>query len=219
MKVTWSGIAIVNATGKLGGTVLQNGRFGSIARIWKKPTNKILPNFNTNSEKQFFTEITSRWRTLTPTQRLAWNPALPTGLSGFNYYTRANLAYYRQHGTYLDTPPIQGPTPTITGYSYSVDHTTGNYTIDFTQATLLTTWITNIFAANNYSPGVALPRKSEFRLVQQRFITVGANHVVNSALVKSVPIIVGSRCFVKIVLFDSLTGLLLAPLYFTAIAT
>jgi hypothetical protein len=219
MKVIWSGVAIVVGTGKIGGSVLQNGRFGSIARKWVKGTVVNAPNFNTNSQKQFFREITSNWRALTSVQRLAWNPGVPTGLSGFNLYTKANLSYYRQNGSYLLTPPIQGAAPVITGYTFSVDHSSGDYTISFTVASGASTWVTNIYAANNYSLGVFRPRKSEYRLVQQRFIGPGANSFSSSALVKGVPIIAGAQCFIKIVLFDSLTGLLSAPLFFAAVAT
>ncbi len=219
MKVTFSGIGIVDGTGKLGGTVIQGGRFGSVARRWIKPTVINTPNFNANSEKQFFRLIVARWRTLAAADRISWNPALPTGLSGFNYYTQANLIVYRLTGGFIDTKPVPVASPIITAMSYSIDSVTHIFTFNYTGGAGISGWRFNFFLANNYSTGVARARQSEYRLLDSTIILAGPNVWTNNAQIQGVSPITGSQCFMKLVIANKFTGQVVAPSYFSAICT
>jgi hypothetical protein len=219
MKVTWSGIGLVGGTGKIGGSVIQNGRFGPIARRLIKPTVINTPNFNANSEKEYFRFITSQWKTLTPTQRVSWNPALPTGLSGFNYFVKANLIYYRLNNSILSLAPLAASFPSISGQIFSIDHAPPLITFDYVSAGVVTNWSFNIFLAINYSPGVALCRKSEFRLLGTVAVVIGINVFILVARIQGVATILNSNNFLKVVLVNSITGQQSAPSYYSAICT
>jgi hypothetical protein len=219
MKVTFSGLMITDGTGKIGGNTIQNSRFGKVARINVRPTVVNRPNFNYNSEKQFFREIVSNWRNLATSDRLSWNPATPTGKSGFNYYVQQNLTFYRYNGTFLTSKPLTGVPPTNTAMSYGVDHATGIGTFNVTGDVTSGGYVWNLYTANNFSPGVAICRKSAFRLVLQPTTVVGFNAFTFSAKILEINILQKSKCFLKAVLLDPKTGILSAPLYFSAIAT
>ena len=219
MKVTWSGIGLIGGTGKLGGTVIQNGRFGPIARRLIKPTVINTPNFNANSEKEYFRFITSQWRTLTPTQRVSWNPLLPTGLSGFNYFVRANLIYYRLNGAILPLAPIAAAFPTISGPVFAIDHAPPLITFSYVGAGVVANWKFNIFLAINFSAGVAMCRKSAFRLLGAEPVAVGINVFTMVAKIKGVATVLNSNNFLKVVLVNSVTGQASAPSFYQAICT
>jgi hypothetical protein len=219
MKVTWSGVGMVGGTGKLGGTVIQGGRFGSIARIWKRPTVVNLANFNTNSEKIIFRQIVSNWRGLSPSDRTSWQPPTPVGLSGYNLYVQANLISYRVNGVFLTTAPIALTYPPSSLTSPAVDSGTGNFTIVYSNTNLDLTWKFNFFIINNLSTGVTSPQKSQFRLIGIDSVLNGLGTYTVRASVKGVAPIAGSQSIIKIVMINVSTGQSAAPLYFSAIVT
>jgi hypothetical protein len=206
MKLTWSGIAIVTGTGKIGGSVVQGGRFGSIGRVWIKPTTINLANFNANSEKEYFRFITSAWRTLTSVQRTSWTPLVPSGLSGFNLFVQKNLVYYRLNGTLLTSAPVAAAFPTLSAIDIAIDGGTQQITLDYTSAGIVANWYINLFVINNLSPGVQYPQKSLFRLINSIRVLAGPNTSVVDVRIKNVDVIVGSQTFAKLVLVNKVTG-------------
>lgn len=219
MKVTFSGIAIVDGTGKIGGNTIQGSRFGKIARVNVRPTIVNAANFNYNSEKAIFREIVSRWRTLSPTQRLSWDPLIPTGLSGFNYYTQANLIYFRLNGTYIDVAPLALASPALSLASLTATHVSGNMTFTVTSVLPTAGWHFNFFASNNLSKGIASPQKSSFRLCSNADLVLGLYNYVFDARRQGIELIAGSQCFSKIVMVNDVTGQQTAPAYYSCLVT
>jgi len=219
MKVTWSGIGPVNGTGKLGGTVFQNGRFGSIARRWVKPVNVVAPNFNGNFQRVNFSQITAAWRGLTPTERASWTPIGPGGLSGYNLFVSANLNYYRSQGIYITTYSPPGPAEVYTTANIQFNHATGLCKIDITVVSSVAGQGFLFYVANNLSKGVQSVRKSLFRLVYEDFPPNGVNHESFDARINGVPLIMGSQCFLKLTPFDLSTGFTLVPTIYSALVT
>ncbi len=219
MKVVFSGIGVVNGTGKLGGTVFQNGRFGSVARRWVRGTTVNIPNFNANDEKLMFQKITSRWRTLTPTQQNSWTPTILTGLSGFNTYTSRNLVYYRQNGVYLDVKPLDNPAPLNSLFSFDIDSGTQQFTVRFFNNSFVVNQNMTFFLVINLSSGILLPRKSLFRYSTSVGIGAGLNTNTLSLPPNFPAIIVNGNCFCKCVPQDTNTGQAFAPQILQSIAT
>ncbi len=219
MKVVFSGIGIVGGSGKLGGSVIQNGRFGPIARRWVRGTTVNIPNFNANDEKLMFQKITSRWRTLTPTQQNSWTPTILTGLSGFNTYTSRNLVYYRQNGIFLDVKPIDNPAPINSLFSFNIDSGTQLFTVRFTNASFVINQTMTFFLVINLSAGILLPRQSLFRYSTAVLIGPGLN-IIPLGLPPNFPAIIqNGNCFCKCVPQDGNTGQAFAPQILQAIAS
>lgn len=84
LLVKWSGIAVTDGRGKVGGTVLSKSRGGATAR------NKVTPiNRGTAAQSQvraIFGSFAQTWRTLTQAQRNAWNALGNTGLTFTNIF-------------------------------------------------------------------------------------------------------------------------------------
>jgi len=84
LLVKWSGIAVTDGRGKVGGTVFSKSKAGATAR------NKVTPiNRRTAAQSQIraiFTSFSQLFRTLTDSQITAWNAAASSGFTTTNIF-------------------------------------------------------------------------------------------------------------------------------------
>lgn len=121
LLVKWSGIAMTDGRGKVGGSVLSKSRSGATVR------NKVTP-INRRSAAQsevraLLTAFAQAWRSLTQTQRNQWNEAANNGYtttnifgdvvkkSGLNLYTSLNINLTLVGGTNISAPPSPDAVP------------------------------------------------------------------------------------------------------------
>lgn len=101
-------------SGRVGPVVYVNGRYGQIVRQYVLPRNPQTPDQQSN--RSHFGAVSSRWRALTPEQRIAWCIAAAdsytvsrTGrrvaLNGYNYFIRVNAARAHLGLSQFDLPP------------------------------------------------------------------------------------------------------------------
>lgn len=77
MLTTWSGVGMIEGSGKLGGTVMFKGRSGSQARVKTKGVN---PRTNLQlARRSKLSQYSQAWLGLTAAQRSAWNEAAASG--------------------------------------------------------------------------------------------------------------------------------------------
>lgn len=121
MLVKWSGIAITDGRGKVGGSVLSKSKAGATVR------NKVTPiNRRTGAQsavRAVFTSFSQLFRTLTDSQITAWNVAAAAGFtttnifgdtikkSGSMLYNSLNVNLVIAGGTAISNPPDSADTP------------------------------------------------------------------------------------------------------------
>lgn len=121
MLVKWSGIAITDGRGKVGGSVLSKSKAGATVR------NKVTPiNRRTSAQstiRAIFTSFSQAFRTLTDSQITAWNAAAAAGFtttnifgdtikkSGSMLYTSLNVNLSIAGGASISDPPSPSDTP------------------------------------------------------------------------------------------------------------
>lgn len=103
MLIKWSGIAVVDGRGKLGGTVFSRNKAGAISRNWVKPANP--KTTYQSSVRAQMASVSVDWRGLSESDRLGWNAAGGSGdwsylnkmaetknPSGFQLFMKLNLS-------------------------------------------------------------------------------------------------------------------------------
>lgn len=134
LLIKMSGIAAVDARGKVGGSVFSKSRAGAYVRNKVTPVNRRSPAQQAvRSVLAFFSQ---KWRSLTQSQINGWNSAANTGFkttnifgdtvakSGIGLYTGLNMNLTSAEQATIDDAPIQGavgnmisidPEATVTG--------------------------------------------------------------------------------------------------------
>ena len=104
-------------SGRLGSVVYVNSRYGQIARQYVPPRNPRTPAQQNN--RASFATVSSRWRALTPAQRLAWclaaankyatnaSTGQKVSLNGFNYFVGTNARRAHLNLPLFDLPPSE----------------------------------------------------------------------------------------------------------------
>jgi hypothetical protein len=208
MKVTLSGIGVVDGSGKIGGTVFQHGRFGIICRRQFKPTTSGWAFPETNTQKANFASIATTWRSISESDQLAWIAAAPLPLSGYQYYVQLNLNYYFWNGGFLTTPPTINPLNTLSAVTLIYQASLSNYKLNGLGAGSGTGNVINLYGLNNMSTGINAPRLSQFRLFQFPPLVGGLHSYTLIPFIKGVPLTIGSKCFLQYAILDTNTGYL-----------
>lgn len=125
LKVKMSGVGIVEARGKLGGTVFTKNRSGAACRVKVTPVNHQSPD--QQEVRVNFGGRSSAFRSLTQDQINAWNEAAASGfpitniwgdpvhLTGANLYTSLNLNLAIVGVAAISDPPSAGTVSSPTG--------------------------------------------------------------------------------------------------------
>jgi hypothetical protein len=206
MKVVFGGACITSGTGKIGGTVIQGGPYGPIARINFKPKNRNANNQFQPCEKEIFASVAKSWRSLNPTQITAWNAAVTPPLSGYSFYLQINLQFFRINGSFLLIPPsfVVAPSSIVLS-SASLDFAS-NYELiaNFTASTNPNTL--HLFVSNNNPLGQTKIVKSRLRLVSSMVAIAGVHTYIFNPTLFGVTARNGMSSFIGVRLFDSVTG-------------
>lgn len=130
MKAKW-GALMVDGRGKIGGHVASKNRGGAYLRTKVTPSN---PNSSAQSKaRSILSSLSQQWRTLTDTERLAWNEAVKDWAttdifgdaknpSGLNLFVKVNSNISNVEGDLLTTPPekMEVPSSNLASISYDV---------------------------------------------------------------------------------------------------
>jgi hypothetical protein len=159
--------------GKLNGSVFSKNRGGAYVR------NKVTPvNPQTTSQgnvRSKLTALSQGWRSLTETQRNAWNTAVSnfTGTdifgdiktpSGINLYTKINLNLANAGQSQLNLPPLPGSVGVFNSLTITATATTPALTVAFTQTGVAAGQTVIVEATTQLSAGKNFV-KSEFRKI------------------------------------------------------
>ena len=113
--IKWSGIAVTDGRGKVGGTVFSKSRGGATAKNKVTPSNP--RSANQSLIRARFTALSQQFRTLGAAAISAWNTAAASGfsltnifgdvvqMSGINFFVRVNQNLLLAGGATITSPP------------------------------------------------------------------------------------------------------------------
>jgi hypothetical protein len=208
MKVIFSGSFITGGSGKLGGTVVQGGPYGPIARNGFRPKVRNINNAFQPCEKEAFTNVAKLWRVLTAPQVALWNAYAIAPLTGYATFLKFNLQYYRINGTYLVTPVTLPVVPASIVLNSCTRSSPNQFTLNYTGTLSVNTNYLHIFVSLNNSFGAVRCVKSRLRLVNTTILVTGGNIYTFVNTVHNVSGLAGCSQFVGVRLFDTVTGYL-----------
>ena len=203
-SIKYSGIGIVDAAGKVNGTVLSRNRGGSYARVWVKPTNPA-------SVKQIFqrnqlSTLSAGFRALGQPAIAQWNSAainfpIKNRLgetihpSGIDLYVGLNINLISIGLPIIAVPPV--PQDTLGFNTMSLTSVAGVVKIVFTPTPSPTTSNSLIFATPGLSAGVSFV-KSQYRLIGSMVHTTASPFDITALYTtKFGAPIVGTQIFVQ----------------------
>lgn len=134
------GVAISQASGRVGGTIFSHNRGGMYMRNGTKP--KVVVSDAAMEQKAIMGVCSRAWATLDNSQRAAWrtwaveNPVInrlgeSRTLSGSQAYNQINARLLRCGGSALSLPPIGGPPVPLTTLSAAADASDGTLVLTF----------------------------------------------------------------------------------------
>lgn len=215
MKAKFGSI-VVDGRGKLGGHVYSKNRGGAYVRTKVTPVNP-----QTTAQllvRGFFTMLSQSWRTLTDTQRQAWNGAVEnfqrTDIfgdikkpSGINLYMRLNQNLLNAGGAIIDTPPAPTSTPESITFSSAPNGTVPALSIVFAPSPVPADVAYVIEATPCLSPGKSFI-KNQYRNIK---VIPAAGATPNNALAaytaKFGDLVTGQIVGLRIKAVDLLTGI------------
>lgn len=215
MKVTWSGIGMIEGSGKLGGTVMLKSKSGPSARVKTKGVN---PRTNSQITRRAALSARSQaWRGLTAAQRDAWNAAAASGAfsqksvlgrsynpSGSQLYGKLNLNILLLGGSAITEPPLKTALTQVLLTALSAADATPALSLTFT-GTLGANEALLIYATGNLSPGITRPGDSQYRLITTYTSTSPANILAAFQAIYGDPV-EDQKIFVKALIGDDTTG-------------
>ena len=208
MKVIFSGSFITGGSGKLGGTVVQGGPYGPIARNGFRPKVRNINNAFQPCEKEAFTNVAKLWRVLTAPQVALWNAYAIAPLTGYSTFLKFNLQYYRINGTYLVTPvtlPVVPASIVLNSGRYFVIPA---WELNYTGTTSVNANQIHIFIVYNVSLGATKLVKSRLRLISVTPLLSGVHNYSFASLLNNVQVKAGTTAFYGVRLLDLTTGYL-----------
>jgi len=214
-KVKFSAL-VSDMRNKLNGSVFSKNRAGSYLR------NKVTP-VNPQSTAQVnvrnrFTVLSQNWRGLTDAQRLSWAAAVDsykrTDIFGdlktpspLNLYMRINGNLQIVDVTPIDTAPVAGDTPQLTGLQASGIISASEIQIDTNEGAVPANTAYVVDATPPVSAGVSFV-KSQFRTIQ--ILDAGTAmpaDVWNNYVDRFGTPLAGQKVFIRVVAIDKTTGL------------
>lgn len=209
--IKMSGIGIVEARGKLGGSVFGKNKSASVIRKYTKPNN---PRTNRQlSQRANFSYIANLWRGLTTALMESWNQAAASGEwpvtnkvgdksqpSGIQLFARLNNTLKAIGSPYIDAPPLK---VSFTGIQLGALTITGAaMTLAYTED-LAGTETLQIFASPGASAGVSRP--SNFKLIATSTAISPINLFSGYTSVFGTPV-AGQKVFVRVEIIAQETG-------------
>lgn len=169
--IKYSGFAVVDMSGKVGGSVASRNRGGAYMRTWVKPVNP--RSIRQIQARTTLTGLSQAFRSLTLTQIASWNASTVNfpkvnriagriKLSGLSLFVSLNTNLQNIGLPPLSVPPI--PQDIIGFTSLTLTSVLGVLNAVFTPTPTDATTSTLVYATIGLSPGVNFV-KSEYRLI------------------------------------------------------
>lgn len=158
------GAIIVDGRGKIGGHVASKNRGGAYLRTKVTPTNP--KSVAQSAVRNRLTSLSQAWKSLTETQRSAWNAAVanfaktdifgdikqPTGL---NLYVKLNANLGQIGVNALTTPPLPSSVVAVTGVSGAAGVGAGTFVLSFAPTPIPANTSYIVRATKQLSPGIS----------------------------------------------------------------
>jgi hypothetical protein len=208
MKVVFGGSCITSGTGKIGGTVIQGGPYGPIARMNFRPMVRNINNQFQPCEKESFTNVAKQWHALSGAQVAAWNAYAIAPLSGYATWLKFNLQYYRINNALLIAPVPLPLTPSSIVLNSATTFPIPIFNLNATFNPSANPNTLQLFVSINNSLGQVRCVKSRLRLVASMTAIAAAHNYTFNATLFSVSPILNASQFIGVRLFDTVTGFL-----------
>lgn len=180
LLVKWSGIAVTDGRGKVGGSVLSKSRSGATVR--NKVTSVNRKSSGQSYARALLTAFTQNWRVLTQSQRNEWIAAANNGYtttnifgdvvkkSGINLYIALNIILQIIEEAAITSPPSPDAVPApLYGSAVAADVSATELFLDLnfgggTPTVIPADTAVIVYATPKLSPGVSFVR-SQLRLL------------------------------------------------------
>jgi hypothetical protein len=208
MKVVFGGSCITSGTGKIGGTVIQGGPYGPIARNNSRPMVRNINNQFQPCEKESFTNVAKQWKALSGAQVAAWNAYAIPPLSGYATWLKFNLQYYRITNAFLITPVPLPLSPSSIVLTAAGSGSPSTFALSATFTPSANPNNLQLFVSINNSIGQIRCVKSRLRLVASQTGIAGSNIYIFNPSLFGVNFLINFSQFIGVRLFDTVTGFL-----------
>ena len=208
MKIIFGGALITSGTGKIGGTVIQGGPYGPIARNNFKPMNRQANNSFQPCIKEVFTNVAKTWHTLSGGQVAAWNAYTTPPLSGYSSFLKTNIDLLRTTGIIILDPPILPALPTAIILTSAIPSPIPAINLTYTGFTNANLNNMLIFVSINNNPGATKLVKSTLRMFLSTPLITGVNTYLLVPNIFGIQIQPNTSNFIAVRLLDTVTGVL-----------
>jgi len=209
------GAIIVDGRGKIGGHVASKNRGGSYLRTKVTPVNA-----RTSAQlavRNFFTQLSQAWRSLTQAQRDAWNAAVTDysrtdifgdlrNPSGINLFQRLNNNLLQIGESVINEPPLPVEVANVVALSVSATVAVPSMELDISETVPANTFLV-VLATAPMSAGKSFV-KSEFRRIAHYAPTEVSPIDILSDYVSKFGSTgaIGQKIFVKVFTVSAITG-------------
>lgn len=209
------GAMMVDARGKLGGHVFSKNRGGAYLRTKVTPSNPQTPD--QVAQRATLANASSNWKSLTETQRLAWNEAVTqysttnifgdiVNPSGSVLHTRLNINVALAGGSALTAPPLPMGVDTVQGVSAVATAGTPNVTLSWTSGAVPTGHVMVVEATTQMSPGI-FNASNKFRVIGTLPAATATGEDITAIYnAKFGTLVAGQKLFVRAKLIRIATG-------------
>lgn len=166
---------ISSISGRMGGVVYKNTRFGTALSAYESPSN---PNTAAQrAVRNSFTKATQAWRNLTPAQAGAWNTWASTygnsNWSGFNWFVSFTSKWYAVNG-FNGHAPVNPPSNWFNGDNISVKATASNGKITWTASGSNASGVTTALVYQRVSGPNSTPNWNNFKTAKYNSFSNGS---------------------------------------------
>ncbi len=166
---------ISSISGRMGGVVYKNTRYGTALSAYESPSN---PNTAAQrAVRNSFTKATQAWRNLTPAQAGAWNTWASTygnsNWSGFNWFVSFTSKWYAVNG-FNGHAPVNPPSNWFNGDSINVKATASNGKITWTASGSNASGVTTALVYQRVSGPNSTPNWNNFKTAKYNSFSNGS---------------------------------------------
>lgn len=215
MRILYSGIGIVDGSGKLNGTVMSKNKGGAYARTKVTPVNP--QTTSQQNQRNILSTWSQGWRGLTPAQRSGWSTAAVNfpyvdrfgnvrQLSGFQLYCKLNINLNIANVAGIDDAPTPVEIPAITALTCAGDESALSYTVTFAPTPVPAGFALLIEAVANVAPGKSFV-KNLFRSIHAVAAAGTSPYNGNTSIAaKFGAPVAGNQLFVRATMISTTTG-------------
>lgn len=166
---------ISSISGRMGGVVYKNTRYGTALSAYESPSN---PNTAAQrAVRNSFTKATQAWRNLTPAQAGAWNTWASTygnsNWSGFNWFVSFTSKWYAVNG-FNGHAPVNPPSNWFNGDNINIKATASNGKITWTASGSNASGVTTALVYQRVSGPNSTPNWNNFKTAKYNSFSSGS---------------------------------------------